>query len=71
MKVGKHKLLFNSLANDVLDELLDARDVLQHMLVSLPELALNKDVRKEALPHGQRLRPVGVVCLWVARRTAL
>jgi hypothetical protein len=71
MKVGKHKLLFYSLANDVLDELLDARNVLQHMLVSLPELTLNKDVRKEALPHGQRLRPVGVVCIWVARRTAL
>jgi len=70
MKIGKHKLLFYSLANDVLDKLLDPRDVLQHMLVGLPELALDEDVRQEALPHGERFRPVCVICVWIARRTA-
>ncbi len=71
MKVGKYKLVFDGLANDILNELLDAGDVLQYVLVRLPQLALDEDLREQTLANGKRLRLVRVVSLRVARCAAL
>ena len=43
MEVGEHKLLFNSLPNNILDETLYTGDVLEHMLVCLANLAFYVD----------------------------
>jgi hypothetical protein len=71
MKIREHKLLLYRLANDILYELLDARDILQYMLVRLPKLALDENIREKPLAHRQRfgilLRPLRV---WIALRAA-
>ena len=71
MKVGKYKLFFDGLTDDILDELLDTSDVLQHMLIRLPQFALYKNLREKTLANGQRLRRLRVVPLGVARGAAL
>ena len=68
MKIRKYELLLDGLTNDILDELLHTSDVLQHVLIRLPKLALNKDLREEPLAHRQRLsRGHVAVALWIAR----
>jgi len=71
MKVRKYKLLFDGPTKDVLDELLDAGDVLQYMLVRLPKLALDEDLWKKTLANRQRLRLVRVISIGVARGATL
>lgn len=71
MKIRKHELLFDGLANDVLNELFDAGDILQHVLICLPELALDEDLGEKTLPDGQRLGLVRVISLGVTRGASL
>lgn len=71
MKIRKYELLFDGLTNDVLDELLHAGDVLQHVLVRLPELALDEDLGEKTLADGQRLGLVRVVSPGVTRGASL
>ena len=72
MKVGEHKLLFDCLTDNILDELLDASDILQHMLIRLPQFALDENLREKTLADGKRLRRLRVVIpLGVGRGAAL
>ena len=71
MKIRKHELLFDGLANDVLNELFDASDVLQHVFICLPELALDEDLGEKTLTDGQRLAFVRVISLGVTRGASL
>ena len=71
MKVGEYKLLFDGLANDILDELLNASDILQYMFIRLSKFTLNKNLREKTLANGQRLRRIRIIPLGVARGAAL
>jgi len=51
MKVRKHQLLDNTLADHVLNEPLHPRHILQHMLIRLPDLTFDLNARKEPLPY--------------------
>ena len=55
MKVRKHQLLNNALPNHILNESLDPHHVLQHVLIRLPDLALDVNVWEEPLPDRKRL----------------
>jgi len=51
MKIWEYKLLFDSFSNNILDELLNASDILQYMLIRLSKFALDKNLREETLAN--------------------
>jgi len=54
MKARKHQLLDDALPNHGLNEPLDPRHVLQHMLILLTDLRLDINVQKEPLSDRKR-----------------